>query len=175
MKRVIKEYTTRKLDSPLTDEELNQWSKDGWELVGFTATPDMSLITSTPTWFYYIFAQELSTEKKIKDENEYNTDDLEFIEMIYSLYPQKCPKRGTSLGKCSKDKDRIKKLLKTYTKEQIEEVVRREIDSKYGISYMQNFSTFLNNFPDPIATEDNSKVYSKKEEQNLVINGVRYK
>lgn len=175
MKKVTKEYTTRKLDSPLTDKELNQWSKDGWELVGFSATPDTSLITANSTWFYYIFAQDLLLEKKIKEEKIDNEDDLEFIEMIYSIYPQKCPKRGVSLGKSSKDKDRIKKLLKKYTKEQIEEVIRREIDSKYGISYMQNFSTFLNNFPDPITTEDHSKVYSKKEEQNLVINGVRYK
>lgn len=174
MKKVTKEYTTRKLDSPLTDNELNQWSKDGWELVGFSATPDTGLITANPTWFYYIFAREVEVDKKEKEVKVENTDQ-EFIDMIYGLYPSKCPKRGSSLGKCSKDKDRIKKLLKTYTKEQIEEVVRREVENKYGISYMQNFSTFLNNFPDPIATEYHSKVYSKKEEQNLVINGVRYK
>ena len=53
-------------------------------------------------------------------------------------------------------------------------VVRKEIGDKYGISYMQNFSTFLNNFPDPSTMEDHSKEHSKKE-KDLVINGVVYK
>lgn len=113
-------------------------------------------------------------EKKAKEKDELFEDNDDFVEMIYSLYPTKCPKRGTSLGKSTKDKNRIRKLLKTYTKEQIEMVVRKEIGDKYGISYMQNFSTFLNNFPDPTIMEDHSKGHSKKE-QDLVINGVTYK
>lgn len=36
-----------------------------------------------------------------------------------------------------------------YSMEQIEAVFKREIDEKFGSQYMQNFSTFLNNFPDP--------------------------
>ena len=63
---------------------------------------------------------------------------------------------------------------KTYTKEQIEAVVRKEVDDKYGKVYMQNFSTFLNNFPDPSIMEDHSKEHSKKEEK-LIIGGVEYK
>ena len=38
--------------------------------------------------------------------------EVAFIDRMYSLYPTKCPKRGTSLGKSHKDKQRIKKLLK---------------------------------------------------------------
>jgi hypothetical protein len=117
---------------------------------------------------------EPKKEKKSKEKDESFEDNDDFVETIYSLYPTKCPKRGTSLGKSTKDKDRIRKLLKIYTKEQIEMVVRKEIGDKYGISYMQNFSTFLNNFPDPTIMGDNSKEYSKKE-QDLVINGVTYK
>ena len=86
---------------------------------------------------------------KIKD----NSDD-NFIEYIYAMYPTKCPMRNTSLGKSHKDKDRIKKLLKMYTKEQIVSVVENEVSSKLGKQYMQNFSTFLNNFPDPNTLED---------------------
>ena len=97
---------------------------------------------------------EPKKEKKSKEKDESFEDNDDFVEMIYSLYPTKCPKRGTSLGKSTKDKNRIRKLLKTYTKEQIEMVVRKEIGDKYGISYMQNFSTFLNNFPDPNALVD---------------------
>lgn len=117
---------------------------------------------------------EPKKEKKSKKKDESFEDNDDFVEMIYSLYPTKCPKRGTSLGKSTKDKDRIRKLLKTCTKEQIEMVVRKEIGDKYGISYMQNFSTFLNNFPDPSIMEDNSKEHSKKE-QDFVYNGVIYK
>ena len=117
---------------------------------------------------------EPKKEKKSKEKDELFEDNDDFVEMIYSLYPTKCPKRGTSLGKSTKDKDRIRKLLKNYTKEQIEMVVRKEIGDKYGISYMQNFSTFLNNFPDPTIMEDHSKEHSKKE-KDFVYNGVIYK
>ena len=87
-----------------------------------------------------------SKEKEILKEK---TDDDVFVDNIYAMYPAKCPIRNTSLGKCSKDKDRIRKLLKTYSKEDIEKVVTHEVDEKFGKSMMQNFSTFLNNFPDP--------------------------
>lgn len=73
----------------------------------------------------------------------------EFVERMYSLYPSRCPKRNASLGKTKKDKDRIRKLLKCYSMEEIERVFKHEIEEKYEKQYMQNFSTFLNNFPDP--------------------------
>ena len=78
-----------------------------------------------------------------------NESEAEFVDRMYHLYPTKCPKRKTSLGKSHKDKQRIKKLLKTYSMEQIELVFQHEIEEKLGKQYMQNFSTFLNNFPDP--------------------------
>ena len=78
-----------------------------------------------------------------------NNADNEFIEYIYKLYPSKCPKRGTSTGKSTKDKDAIRRLLKKYTKEQIEAGVKKEIQERLGKQYLRNFSTFLNNFPDP--------------------------
>lgn len=148
----FKEYKQRKIDSPLTCEELNEWSKGGWDLVGFSVIPDTGLIQSTPNWFYYIFAREVEVEKKEKPIRVIE-DTSEFVERIYSLYPSKCPMRGTSLGKCKKDKERIKKLLKDYTEEQIEYIVKKEVEDKYGKNYMQNFSTFLNNFPDPSCVE----------------------
>lgn len=82
--------------------------------------------------------------------------------------------RGTSLGKCKKDKERIKKLLKDYTEEQIEYIVKKEVEDKYGKSYMQNFSTFLNNFPDPSCVEVpvSTPTESKGE---VIINGTKYR
>lgn len=101
--------------------------------------------------------EELTNVSKKKDASGNNTDnkDAEFIERMYKLYPTKCPKRNMSLGKSSRDKDRIAKLLKKYTKEQIEFVINREIEEKFGKHYMQNFSTFLNNFPEPEITDAN--------------------
>ena len=95
------------------------------------------------------------------------SEEDEFIERMYSLYPSRCPKRATSLGKTKKDKDRIRKLLKCYSMEEIERVFKHEIDEKYEKQYMQNFSTFLNNFPDPNAL-DNGNLFGVlvTEEQN---------
>ena len=87
------------------------------------------------------------------------SEEDEFVERMYSLYPSRCPKRATSLGKTKKDKDRIRKLLKCYSMEEIERVFKHEIEEKYEKQYMQNFSTFLNNFPDP-NTLDNGNLFS---------------
>lgn len=101
-------------------------------------------------------------------------DENEFVERMYKLYPTQCPCRNVSLGKCSKDKDRIKKLLKTYSMEQIENVIKNEVETKYGKSWMQNFSTFLNNFPDPNCLFNPNEVSSTKQSDELIINGVKY-
>jgi biotin operon repressor len=100
----------------------------------------------------------------------------EFVNRMYALYPAKCPMRNHSLGKSSQDKKRIAKLLKTYTESQIEMVIQHEIDEKYGKSYMQNFSTFLNNFPDPSCI-DNATVKGElaSESNQFIINGICYK
>ena len=77
------------------------------------------------------------------------SEEDEFVERMYSMYPSRCPKSATSLGKTKKDKERIRKLLKYYSMDEIERVFKHEIEEKYEKQYMQNFSTFLNNFPDP--------------------------
>lgn len=82
------------------------------------------------------------------------SEEDEFVERMYSLYPSRCPKRATSLGKTKKDKERIRKLLKCYSMDEIERVFKHEIEEKYEKQYMQNFSTFLNNFPDPNALDN---------------------
>ena len=117
-----------------------------------------------------------SISKKKKDEK---SEEDAFIDKMYKMYPTKCPMRNTSLGKSRKDKQRIKKLLKTYSKEDIERVFKHEIDEKYGKSYMQNFSTFLNNFPDPDPYINDVDLFNSEEttlESNqVIINGQIYK
>jgi hypothetical protein len=110
------------------------------------------------------------------------SEEDEFVERMYSLYPSRCPKRATSLGKTKKDKERIRKLLKCYSMEEIERVFKHEIEEKYEKQYMQNFSTFLNNFPDPNALAECETLFSgveiDSEESrcnNLIINGILYR
>ena len=87
-----------------------------------------------------------------------NADVDEFVDRMYALYPAKCPKRGAYLGKSQKDKAKIKSLLKTYSESDIEFVIRWEIEQKYNKAYMLNFSTFLNNFPDPTQIDGYNKL-----------------
>lgn len=123
------------------------------------------------------------TLSKVKSVEIKSEDDIqEFIDYIYNLYPSKCPMRNTSLGKSRKDKDRIKKLLKVYTREEIERVVKEEISQKLGKQYMQNFSTFLNNFPDPNTIEGGDLfggvdvgIGESKTSTQVVIGGQKYR
>ena len=99
--------------------------------------------------------EEDNKEEKDKSfsKKDANADVDEFVDRMYALYPAKCPKRGAYLGKSQKDKVKIKSLLKTYSESDIEFVIRWEIEQKYNKAYMLNFSTFLNNFPDPTQIE----------------------
>lgn len=112
-----------------------------------------------------------SKEKKCYDEN---------VDTLYGLYPSKCPKRNVSLGKCFKDKDRLRKLLKSHSFEMLKFTIEREIKEKYNKSYMSNFSTFLNNLPDygynaDTPNNNDSKNTNVESEDNLVLNGITYK
>lgn len=116
----------------------------------------------------------LPIPEKHKEESNNTVND--FVDRMYEIYPSRCPKRNASTGKSRKDKDRIKRLLKVYTEEQIEQVIRAEVEEKYEKQYMQNFSTFLNSIP--FRSDDlleSGKVAVKKDENEIIINGVKYK
>ena len=95
----------------------------------------------------------------------------DFVDRMYALYPAKCPKRGTYLGKSQKDKVKIKSLLKTYSESDIEFVIRWEIEQKYNKAYMLNFSTFLNNFPDPTQIDGYNKLNNTSNNTNTLPKG----
>lgn len=99
----------------------------------------------------------------------------DFVDRMYALYPTRCPKRNASLGKSRTDKLKIRKLLKTYTMEEIEQVIRSEVDGSYGVHYMKNFSTFLNNFPEPQEVKPVGATATIGTQRNeVIIGGVRY-
>ncbi len=119
----------------------------------------------------------IEREEKSKPtcEKQYEKD---FIERMYQLYPSKCPIQKRSLGKSSKDKDRIRQLLKRYSKEEIEFVIRNEVNQKYNKSWMSNFSTFLNNFPDPTQIDCKECAICAKDNEDsnkVIISGVEYR
>ena len=122
--------------------------------------------------YMYACVESLSKVNGVRVDD---SDVEEFIDRMYALYPAKCPKRGTSLGKSYKDKDRIRKLRKRYSFEEIERVIQHEVESKYDISYMQNFSTFLNNFPDPETVAAPSVEPLRQQGQVLIIDGQEYR
>lgn len=119
--------------------------------------------------------ESTTAEEQREAKKEENEDINKFVDEMYEIYPTKCPKRNSSLGKSRKDKDRIRKLLKTYSKEEIEQVIRNEVDSNYGVNYMKNFSTFLNNFPEPNdeSTKATPSVCSSSD--RIFVNGVEYR
>ena len=118
-------------------------------------------------------------DKSLSKKDTNDADSInEFVERMYALYPAKCPKRGTYLGKSQKDKVKIKSLLKTYSESDIEFVIRWEIEQKYGKSYMSNFSTFLNNFPDPTQIdcgECSIRTEDSEDSNKVIISGVEYR
>ena len=122
--------------------------------------------------YMYACVENLSKVNGVRVDD---SDVEEFIDRMYALYPAKCPKRGTSLGKSYKDKDRIRKLLKRYSFEEIERVIQHEVESKYDISYMQNFATFLNNFPDPDTVAEANVEPLQRQGQTLIIDGQEYR
>ena len=116
--------------------------------------------------------KEIEDKSSTKKKKEYD----EFVERMYALYPTKCPIRGATLGKSYKDKERIQKLLRQYTEDEIESVFKNEIEEKYGKHYMQNFSTFLNNFPDPnVLFAEYEEGQQMTTEDKLIVNGVIYR
>lgn len=113
-----------------------------------------------------------------EDNAEPNNNQLidDFVDKIYKIYPTTCPMRNSPLGKSSKDKERIRRLLKSYSMDDIERVVRNEVDTKFGKAYMQNFATFLNNFPDPTLIDNGKNAVGENgENKKVIINGVEYR
>lgn len=76
-------------------------------------------------------------------------EDTDAIEEIYALYPGKCPISGRSTGKCSKNKKQIATLLKTRDLQDIKDTMLSYLeDCKSSSTYIKNFSTLLNQFPE---------------------------
>ena len=89
---------------------------------------------------------QANSENEYENENENINED---INTIYSLYPSKCPIKNSSTGKTKTNKNKIGKLLKEYSKDELVSKINWYIeDCKKHKVFIKNFSTFLNNLPD---------------------------
>lgn len=85
-------------------------------------------------------------EEKPKKPN-YNPD----VDIIYSLYPTECYVKGSSTGKGSKNKEKIRSIIKEKGFEWLYERVENYlVNCKANKIYLKNFGTFLNNIPEPV-------------------------
>lgn len=102
----------------------------------------------------------IEESKKIEEKKPSNDgkEKTEAANRLYALYPTKCPVSGRATGKSSKDKEKLARLLKDHTEQELSETIKRYVkECTEQQSYIKNFSTFLNNLPD----------YSAKEQQPL--------
>lgn len=151
---------------PMPEDRLNAIADEGWRLVTVINTPQNY-------WpLQYVFEEEVK-ETRAKRDKETLDEEEAFVEHIYQMYPSKCPKRNKTLGKCDKNRTQIRSLMKKYTKEQIESVVTAELQQKLGKEYLKNFTTFLNQFPDPstLTEQPASQLDMFAEQQKQQTNG----
>jgi len=101
--------------------------------------------------------------KNIKKEKEGH------VKRVYDNYPTKCVITNRTLGKSSKDKDKIERLLKKHTVDELIEIQELYTKScKRDNVYMKNYSTFLNNLPD-------KEQYKQEEKKEKVFDSVEYR
>ena len=108
--------------------------------------------------------EEQTHEQNTEYENEY-----ENVLLIYNRYPSKCPIKERSTGKCLRDKNKIKALLSKKSFDDIIQTIDNYIeDCKKTKTYIKNFGTFLNNFPEQTAIpiDNKKKVVFEKLEMN---------
>lgn len=96
------------------------------------------------------------TDNKPNQKPNYNPE----IDIIYSKYPSECYVKSTSTGKTLKNKEKIRSIIKDKGFEWLFERVESYLVScKQNKVYLKNFSTFLNNIPEPIEVKPQFKPY----------------
>lgn len=85
------------------------------------------------------------------------------------MYPAKCPMRDTETARRPFCKDIIVRLLKERSFADLKRNMKRYLDENYGKHYLQNFSTFLHQFPN--YDEDQGVLFREKKWK---VRGERY-
>ena len=112
-------------------------------------------------------SDEIMAEAMVATEEVKSVTDDD-VETVYKRYPTKCPVRGTSTGKCTKNKLQIQKLLKDHSAADLLYIIDRYVrECTEGQVYIKNFSTFLNQLPDYGESQDDlfESGYNRNEPQ----------
>lgn len=99
-------------------------------------------------------------KKHIKKEVMINPE----IEEIYNLYPSKCPVSYRSTGKNKRNIEQIKKAIDSLSISYVRDSITLYIqDCTKSNTYIKNFSTFLNNIPDPEELKKSNNIISNED------------
>ena len=109
-----------------------------------------NFLADAEKWAEGIIPLKKSKGLELGQEMVLEADILDAVNQVYKAYPAKCPNRGTSTGKCAKDKSRIYFLMtkQGWHAQGLIDAINKyvnEVQSARG--YLKNFSTFLNNIP----------------------------
>jgi hypothetical protein len=101
---------------------------------------------------YGIGSQSQQEEEQEQEEKEEQTKKADYnpeTDIIYYLYPSECPIKGNSTNKGSKNKEKIRKIIKEKGFDWLHQrVTAYLVDCKKNKVWLKNFTTFLNNIPD---------------------------
>ena len=129
--------------------KLNQNQKELSAVITNIISPlysDADLLNTHITAIILLADQIYSKKEEKKPKKKIPIED---VNEIYSAYPTKCVVRGASTGKSTSNRNKIRTLLESSTKEELLLTIKKYVtDCKSGNVYMKNFTTFLNNLPD---------------------------
>lgn len=119
------------------------------EVVAYLLAKMVSKAENKPVETILAEAIEATRKRDSAQKQEEKKDNMAVVEEIYKLYPGKCPVSGRSTGKCSKDKNKIATLLKERDAEDVKSTIRWYLeDCVESKTYIKNFGTLLNQFPE---------------------------
>jgi hypothetical protein len=110
-------------------------------------------------------------QKKVKEskrkESKVNKNIKTDVDIVYDKYPTKCPTNSRTTSKNSNCKQKIKAMLKTISRDDMIKTIDWYVqDCAKTKTYIKNFDTFLNNFPDiPNETSLSNVVIPEKKEE----------
>jgi hypothetical protein len=116
------------------------------DVIAYLLAKTVSIAENKPIEAVIAEALEATRREPMQRQDD---EDNKAVEEIYAAYPGKCPISGRSTGKCSKNKKQIATLLKTRDEQDIKRTIDRYLeDCKSSKTYIKNFGTLLNQFPE---------------------------
>lgn len=147
------------LDSQLSDKVANPFFGC---YIGHSKSKDPFSTPSTPPNKGVSRQDKEESKEEDKDKDKLK----EQAEAIYQSYPTRCSIRNSSTGKNSSDKKKLIDLIKTHDYDYVDRAISFYVkDCKKSETMLKNFSTLLNNLPEPPEYWGNKKIPAKLDRQ----------